>query len=693
MQAFGRGVVKCRIGILVLSLALLIPSAMGYFATRVNYDILSYLPEDIETMEGQRILEEEFGTGAFSMVVVEDMAYKDVAKLKEAIEGVDHVKKVIWYDSFMDLSVPAEMLPDKVREAFDDGDATMMAVLFDTGMSADETMDAIEEMRRVAQRRCLISGMSAVVTDTKNLAAQETPIYVLLAVALCALVLGATMDSFLAPILFLLSIGIAVVYNLGSNLFMGQISYITQALAAVLQLGVTIDYSIFLWHSYEEQCELNGGDGKEAMACAIAETMSSVVGSSITTVAGFVALCFMSFTLGMDMGVVMAKGVVIGVICCVTVLPSLILTFDRAVQKTRHRPLLPDLRFAEKLMKHPAIIFIAFLILWAPAVYGNNHTNVYYNLDSSLPDSLDSITANARLSEHFNMGATHMLLVDASLPARDVAAMVERMERVDGVKSVLGIDALMGPAFPREWIPGKLKDELMNENWQLMMITSEYAVASDEVNAQCEALTGILKEYDQKGMLIGEAPCTKDLIEITDTDFQMVNSASIGMIALIIMVVFRSLSLPVLLVLVIEFAINVNMGIPFYTGTTLPFIASVVIGTIQLGATVDYAILMTNRYRAGRSAGADRKRAVMDAHNASVRSVFVSAISFFAATFGVGLYSGIDMISSLCMLMARGALISMAVVLSVLPAVLYLFDGLITHTSIGFLPKKKEEGV
>ncbi|MDO4357576.1 MAG: efflux RND transporter permease subunit [Clostridia bacterium] len=693
MKAFGRGVVKCRVVILILSLALLVPSAMGYLATRVNYDILSYLPGDIETMVGQQILEEEFGTGAFSMVVVEDMAYKDVAKLKEAIEGVDHVKKVIWYDSFMDLSVPAEMLPDKVREAFDDGTATMMAVLFDTTMSADETMDAIEEMREITQHQCLISGMSAVVTDTKNLAAQETPIYVLIAVALCTLVLGVTMDSFLAPILFLLSIGIAVVYNLGSNLFLGQISYITQALAAVLQLGVTIDYSIFLWHSYEEQCERNGGDKKDAMACAIAETMSSVVGSSITTVAGFVALCFMSFTLGMDMGVVMAKGVVIGVICCVTVLPSMILIFDKAIQKTKHRPLLPDLQFSEKLMKHPLIIFLVFLILWVPAVYGNNHTDVYYNLDSSLPESLDSITANARLSEHFNMGATHMLLVDASLPSKDVSAMVERMEAVDGVKSVLGIDALMGPAFPREWIPEKLKGELMNENWQLMLITSEYAVASDEVNAQCEALTGILKEYDQKGMLIGEAPCTKDLIEITDTDFKMVNSVSIGMIALIIMLVFRSLSLPVLLVLVIEFAINVNMGIPFYTGTTLPFIASVVIGTIQLGATVDYAILMTNRYKAGRRMGVGKKQAVMDAHNASVRSVFVSAISFFAATFGVGLYSGIDMISSLCMLMARGALISMVVVLTVLPTVLYLFDGLITHTSIGFLPKKKKEGI
>lgn len=693
MKAFGRGVVKCRVVILILSLALLVPSAMGYLATRVNYDILSYLPGDIETMVGQQILEEEFGTGAFSMVVVEDMAYKDVAKLKEAIEGVDHVKKVIWYDSFMDLSVPAEMLPDRVREAFDDGTATMMAVLFDTTMSADETMDAIEEMREITQHQCLISGMSAVVTDTKNLAAQETPIYVLIAVALCTLVLGVTMDSFLAPILFLLSIGIAVVYNLGSNLFLGQISYITQALAAVLQLGVTIDYSIFLWHSYEEQCERNGGDKKDAMACAIAETMSSVVGSSITTVAGFVALCFMSFTLGMDMGVVMAKGVVIGVICCVTVLPSMILIFDKAIQKTKHRPLLPDLQFSEKLMKHPVIIFLVFLILWVPAVYGNNHTDVYYNLDSSLPESLDSITANARLSEHFNMGATHMLLVDASLPSKDVSAMVERMEAVDGVKSVLGIDALMGPAFPREWIPEKLKGELMNENWQLMLITSEYAVASDEVNAQCEALTGILKEYDQKGMLIGEAPCTKDLIEITDTDFKMVNSVSIGMIALIIMLVFRSLSLPVLLVLVIEFAINVNMGIPFYTGTTLPFIASVVIGTIQLGATVDYAILMTNRYKAGRRMGVGKKQAVMDAHNASVRSVFVSAISFFAATFGVGLYSGIDMISSLCMLMARGALISMVVVLTVLPTVLYLFDGLITHTSIGFLPKKKKEGI
>ena len=691
MKAFGRGVVRCRVLILILSVALLIPSAMGYFATRVNYDILSYLPGDIETMQGQRILEEEFGTGAFSMVVVEDMAPKDVAALKAAIEGVEHVKKVIWYDSFLDLSVPEEMLPDRVREAFDDGDATMMAVLFDTTMSADETMAAIAQMREVTHRRCLISGMSAVVTDTKDLAAQETPVYVLIAVGLCALVLGVTMDSFLAPVLFLVSIGMAVVYNLGSNLFLGQISYITQALAAVLQLGVTIDYSIFLWHSYEEQRERSGGDNRAAMAAAIADTLGSVVGSSITTVAGFVALCFMSFTLGMDMGVVMAKGVVIGVICCVTVLPSLILTFAGAIRRTRHRPLLPEMRFSEGLMKHPAAILLAFVLLWIPAVYGNSHADVYYNLDSSLPETLDSVTANNRLSEHFGMGATHMLLVDAGLPSKRVSAMAEEMEQVPGVRSVLGIDALLGPAIPREWVPEALRAELIDENWQLMMITSEYAVATDAVNDQCEQLKAILKKYDDGGMLIGEAPCTKDLIEITDTDFKMVNGVSIGLIALIILCVFRSLSLPVLLVLVIEFAINANMGIPYFTGTTLPFIASVVIGTIQLGATVDYAILMTNRYRAQRRAGVDAKRAAIAAHGASVHSVMVSAFSFFAATFGVGLYSDIDMISSLCMLMARGALISMVVVLTVLPVVLYLFDGLIVHTSLGFLPKRKKE--
>ncbi len=691
MIKFGKGVVKARIPIFVISLLLLVPSVLGMANTRVNYDILTYLPKDIETMVGQDILVNEFGTGAFSMCVLEGMESKDVVELKSQIEGVEHVKAVIWYDSIADLSLPMEFLPDDVLDKFNSEGTTLMAILFETSMSADETMDAIDEIRGLADKGCFVSGMSAVVTDIKNLSNKETPIYVLIAVVLSSLVLALTMDSFLAPVFFLLSIGMAILYNLGSNIFLGEISYVTKALSAVLQLGVTMDYSIFLWHSYEEYQEKYVGDKNRAMAHAVANTFTSVVASSVTTVAGFVALCFMSFTLGMDLGVVMAKGVVFGVIGCVTILPSMILIFDKAIEKTKHKPIIPDLggigSFATK--RFPVFIVI-FLLVLGPAIYGYTHTGVYYDLAGTLPKELASIQAKDKLEEKYEMNSTHMVLADSSLSAKDASAMIEEMEQVDGVKTVMGMDSIVGPAVPKEMIPDDIKESLMDENYQLMLVSSEYAIASDEVNAQIDELNQVIKKYDKKAMLIGEAPCTRDLISITNTDFQTVSVVSIGAIFIIILLVFKSISLPVILVAVIEFAIFINMGIPAYTGTTLPFIASIVIGTIQLGATVDYAILMTNRYKKERNRGKDKRPAVTIALSASVQSVFVSALSFFAATFGVGMYSNIDMISSLCILMARGALISMFVVIFILPAMFMVFDKVICKSSIGFGGRKKE---
>lgn len=684
MKAFSKAVVKYRILIFILGLVLLIPAAFGYLKTRVNYDILSYLPGEIETMKGQDVLVDQFGTGAFSMVVLEGMDFKDVAKVKEEMEAVEHVKDVIWYDSFADISIPVELLPNDLRDAFLNGDCTLMAVIFETTMSSDETMDAIETLRNVAGEQCFISGMSAVVTDTKNLAEKEVVIYVTIAVLLSAIVLAVTMDSFLIPVLFLSSIGMAIIYNLGSNIFMGQISYITKALSAVLQLGVTMDYSIFLWHSYEEVRKKGTMTKEEAMSEAISATITSVVGSSITTIAGFIALCFMSFTLGLDLGVVMAKGVVFGVIACITILPSMIMIFDKAIEKTRHKPWIPKLsKLPEFVAKHYIIILVAFVIIWIPAVIGYTHTGVYYNLDETLPKDLPSIVANAKLNDTFEMNSTHMLLVDHSVSDKDVKKMCDEIKDVDGVKSVLGISSLFGNQVPKEMIPEDITSMMMNDNYEMMLVSSEYKVASNEVNDQCAEINKILKKYDPKGMLVGEAPCTKDLIEITDTDFQTVSIVSIGVILLIILFVFRSISLPIILVLVIEFAIYINMGIPYYTGTVIPFIASIVIGTIQLGSTVDYAILMTTRYRLERTNGKSKTEAVKIAHASSIQSVIVSAFSFFAATFGVGLYSDIDMISSLCILMARGALISMVVVLLVLPAMYMLFDKLIGVTTLG----------
>lgn len=691
MEKLSKLIVKWRHAILVIGILLLIPSAIGYFNTRVNFDILTYLPSEIDTMKGQDILKDEFGTGSYSMIVVEGMEMKDVSALKEKIENVDHVKQVLWYDSFSDLSVPVDVLPEEVKDAFIQGDATLMFATFDTSLSSDETMQAIEDIRKVTNEQTFVSGMSAIVTDTKNLTNQEQPIYVLIAVILAAIVLGLTMDSWMIPIFFLVSIGMAIVYNLGSNIFLGEVSYITKAIAAILQLGVTMDYSIFLWHSFTEQMDLCDHNDEVAMAKAIQLTFSSVVGSSVTTIAGFIALCFMSFTLGMDLGIVMAKGVLIGVICCVTILPSLIMIFSKITVKTMHRPLIPEFRMSKFVVKHYKAIVIIFCLMWIPAIFGYQHMSVYYKMDSSLPDSLPSIQANKELEDNFDLGATHIILADANLTAKDGSEMCNELKKVDGVKSVLGLDSLVGPALVRDVVPDDLLSDIKSDNYQMILVTSEYQVASDEMNAQCEELETVIKKYDSKAMLIGEGPCTKDLIQITDHDFNAVSAASIGIIFVIILLVFGSISVPVILIFVIEFAVYLNMGLSFYTGATLPFIASVVIGTVQLGSTVDYAILMTNRYKRERLEGADKKEAVLTAHQTSVQSIFISALSFFAATFGVGIYSNIDMVGSLCSLMARGAIVSMITVMLVLPAMLMIFDRLICKTTLSMrhIGKKK----
>lgn len=687
MVKVGKKIVKFRVPILILSIILLIPAVWGYVNTRINYDVLTYLPEDIETMQGQEIMTNDFGIGAFSMLMVDGMEDKEIVKLKEKVEKVDGVENVLWYDSLADISVPQSVLPSKLYDEYNTEDGTMMAVFFKDGTSSDETMKAITEIRKITGEQCFLSGMSAIVEDTKELAEKETPLYVLIAVALSALVLAITMESIFAPVLFLLSIGIAIVYNLGTNVFFGEISYITKALAAVLQLGVTMDYSIFLMHSYQEQQVRYNGDKERAMAHAISQTFSSVIGSSVTTAAGFIALCFMSFTLGKDIGIVMAKGVIFGVLVCVTVLPSMILCCDKLIEKTKHKPLLPDIgRISDKVTKRYVIYVVAFVILLFPAIYGNNHTGVYYNLDESLPKDLPSVIANTKLKEDYNMNTTHMILVDSSVAGSDVKKMSQEIEKVDGVKWVLGLDNLVGSGVPADMLPESVTGMLKNDKYQLLMVNSTYKVATDKVNKQIEQIDKIMNKYDKGAMLVGEGPLTKDLINITDTDFKRVSAVSIGIVFVIILLLFKSITIPVILVGVIEFAIFVNMGIPFYTGTKLPFVASIVIGTIQLGATVDYAILMTTRYQRERSRGAGKFDAITTAHKFSAQSIIVSALSFFAATIGVGLYSNIDMISSLCILMARGALISMVVVVLILPSLFMVFDKIIVKTSKGFRP-------
>ena len=674
--------------ILLIGILLLIPSFFGMAKTKINYDLLSYLPEHLETVKGQDILVDEYGMGAFSMVVVEDMELKDVQKLEEQFSKVPHVKDVLWYDDAADITLPVEMLPSDLRKAFFNGDATMMLALFDNTTSSDEAMNAVSQMREITDKQCFISGMTGVVTDIKNISLQELPIYIVIAVMMCFLVLELTSQSFLVPILFLFSIGVAILYNLGSNIFLGEISYITKALTAILQLGVTMDYSIFLLNSYEKKPRFPG-EKERAMGHAIANTFKSVVGSSVTTVAGFSALCIMTFALGRDLGIVMGKGVIIGVICCVTILPALILVFDKPIEKTKHKPLFKNVEKPSNFItKHYKVWLAAFLILLLPAIYGNSHTEIYYNIAESLPDSLPSNVANQKLEEDFDMSNMHMILMDKNMDGLEKQNMLSEVDKIDGVKWSLNMNSLIGPSIPDSMIPDDIKKMLQSDNYELAFVCSEYGSATPKVNKQIAAIDKIVKSYDKDAMVIGEAPLMKDLQDVTDIDLLNVNLISVAAIFLIIMLIFKSISLPVILVAVIEFAIAVNMAIPFYQGISLPFVASIVIGTIQLGATVDYAILMTSRYQKERSRGHNKKEAISIAHKTSMLSIISSGLSFFAATFGVAWYSQVDMISSICTLLARGALISMAVVILVLPAAFMIFDKLICKTSIGFLHKK-----
>ena len=690
MIKLSKAIVKHRLLILIIAAVLIIPSVIGMAGTRINYDMLSYLPDDIETIEGQDILLKDFGKGAFSFVIVDGMEDKDISNLRGKLEKIDNVDSVIWYDSLMDISVPKEVLPDEIYNAFNSGDSTVMAVFFKTSTSADETMQAIKEIRKTAGKSCFVTGMSAVVTDLKDLCEHEEPIYVGLAVLLCCAAMMLFMDNWIVPFVFLLSIGSAILLNLGTNYILGEISYIPKALAAVIQLAVTMDYSIFLWHSYEEQKARYSGDKQRAMVHAIKATISSVFGSSVTTIAGFIALCFMSYTLGLDLGVVMAKGVLLGLIGCITTLPALILVFDKLLEKTMHKPLMPPLNALTGFVVKRSWIFIlvfALLVVPASVCYNRANKEVYYDMTQSIPDDMECAIANSKLKDEFAVGSTHMLLVSADTDGKSIRNMMSEMERIDGVKYVLGVESVVGSLIPEEVIPDSVKNILQSENWKLYIINSEYTTASDEVNAQISELNKILKKYDESGMLIGEAPCTKDMIDITNHDFQVVNAISIAAIFIIIAIVLKSVSLPIILVAVIELAIFINLGIPHLTGTSMPFIAPICISTIQLGSTVDYAILMTTRYKRERSHGEDKRSSVATALKTSIPSITVSALGFFAATFGVAVYSDVDLISSLCNLMARGAIISMFCVIFILPAMFMLFDKGICATSIGFKPK------
>ena len=692
MIKVGKWIAKHRVLMLLIGFLLVIPSVIGIANTRVNYDLLSYLPEHLETVKGQDIMVDEYGMGAFSMVVVENMEMKDIQALEDKFSEVPHVKDVLWYDDVADISLPVEMIPKDLREAFFKGNATMMLVLFDDTTSSDNSMEAVEEMRKIADEQCFISGMTGVVADIKNLALKELPIYVVIAALLSLLVLELTSGSFVVPVLFLISIGLAILYNLGSNIFLGETSYITKALTAVLQLGVTMDYSIFLLNSYEENKRRFPGEKERAMGHAIANTFKSVAGSSVTTIAGFIALCVMTFALGRDLGIVMAKGVLIGVICCVTILPSLVLVFDKAIEKTQHRHLLNNMdRPSTFITKHYKAWILIFLVLLFPAIYGNNHTEIYYNIAESLPDTLDSNVANATLKEDFDMSNIHMVLMDKNMDSLDKQKMFDQIDQVEGVKWTISKNSLIGPSVPDSMIPSDIKSMLQSDDYEIAFICSEYESATDRVNEQIAQIDQIVKTYDTTGMVIGEAPLMKDLQDVTDTDLIRVNVLSIMAIFIIIMIVFKSISLPIILVAVIEFAIMVNMAIPYYQGTSLPFVASIVIGSIQLGATVDYAILMTTRYQKERQRGKDKMEAISIAHKISMPSIISSGLSFFAATFGVACYSQVEMIGSICTLLARGAIISMIVVILVLPAMFMIFDKVICKTSIGFLGKNKAE--
>ena len=692
MKAIGKFIAKYKVLVILVCVALLVPSAIGYMRTKVNYDILSYLPNSLETVYGQDIMVEDFGKGAFSMVIVEGMSKRDTAKLEETMEGVDHVEEVLWYDDIMGLDVPEQMLPKRIRKIFFQGDATLMIALFDNTTSAETTMQAIQDLRRVVSEQCFISGMAGIVTDIKTLAMSEMPMYVVIASVLSLIVLMLTTTSFVVPMIFLSSIGVAIVYNMGTNVFLGQISYITQALVAVLQLGVTMDYSIFLLHSYET-ARLTIEDRDEAMGEAISQTFTSVIGSSTTTIAGFAALIFMTFALGRDLGVVMIKGVLIGVICCTTFLPAMVLTFEKAIERTRHRSFIPNMsKPSGFIIKHPAVWIALFLIIIVPAYRGNNAVQLYYNIDKGLPDTLDSAIANRKLSEEFNMSNMHILMVDSQLPGKDKLRILDEVEALDGVQWALGIPSVTSSMIPEDMLPKKLVSNLRADNWELMMVCSDYSAATPEVNAQIAQIGAIVKRYDPKGMVIGEAPLMKDLEDVTSVDLVRVNTVSVLAIFVIVMLVFKSLTLPAILVTVIEFAIFINMAWSYYTGVHQPFVAPVVVGTIQLGATVDYAILMTTHYVRERKNGLAKREAVLAAHNSSVVSIITSGLSLFAATVGVALYSQVDMIKAIVVLLARGSLISMVVVIVLLPAMLLTFDRVICYTTVGMRACAKKAG-
>lgn len=682
MKTFGDRIVKARKLIFIIGLALMIPAFFGMVNTRINYDMLEYLPDKMDTVKGQDILLKDFGKGAFSTVIIEGMKPKEVAALKDKIEDVKHVESVIWYNDLASVSVPMEMLPEKYYDAFNHGDATMMAIFFDTSTSADETMAAIKDIRHIVGKDCFVTGMSALVTDLKDLTEKEEPIYVGLAVLFATIAMMVFMDSWIIPFVFLASIGMAIMWNLGSNFFLGEVSYVTKALSAVLQLGVTMDYSIFLWHSYEEQKAVLPDNKEKAMGKAINETLSAVLGSSITTVAGFIALCFMTYKLGKDLGIVMAKGVIFGVIGCVTVLPAMILIFDRSIERARHKPIIRNMDgFAKKITAKPAIFILIFIVVLIPSLIGYNRTDVYYDMGKVLPKDMDYVIANTKLRDEFNMASTHMILVDSKIGQKNVDEMMQKIDNVDGVKSTLGLSSVVGNAVPEDVLPESIKDTMKNDKYELILVSSKYKVASNEVNDQITEINNIVKSYDHSGMLIGEAPCTKDLIDVTDRDFKVVNLVSIAAIFLIIAIVFKSWTLPIILVSVIEFAICINLGLPYYMGVSLPFIASISISTIQLGATVDYAILMTTRYKKERIDGMDKRAAVSTALSTSIPSIIVSALGFFSATFGVALYSDLDIISSMCTLMARGAIISMLSVIFILPSMLMVLDPVICRTT------------
>lgn len=688
MDRFGKAIVKFRVVILVVALALLIPAAIGYFNTGVNYDLLFYLPKNIDTMKGQDILMDDFGSGAFGIVMVDGLKDNKISDLKKRIEKVDAVEKVLWYDSVADLKIPKSMIPKKVYNTFNNDDSTIMMVIFNDTSSAERTMKSITNIRKITKNQCKVTGITAIVEDTKELSEHETPIYVGIAIIISIIILSLLMDSWVIPFVFLASIGMAIVYNLGSNIFFGQISYVTKALAAVLQLAVTMDYSIFLWHSYEENLDKTPDDRHGAMARAIRQTLTSILGSSITTVAGFIALCFMSFTLGLDLGVVMAKGVLIGVLACVTILPSIILVFDKIIEKTRHKQIMPDFKkIPNFISKHYIIFIVLFILFLIPGIYGYNHNTVYYDLSLSLPENLESVKTQKILNEEYKIGSPNIIILDNKASPKKINSMLHDLKKVKGVKTVLGMQSIVDSSIPDAFVPNKLKGELKSEDHQMVILLSEDKTGSDEANKMCDDAEKVIKKYDKGAMLVGEAACTRDLIKITDKDFKVVSFVSIFLVFLIILCVFKSVSVPVVLVALIESAIFINMGCAYFTNTTLPFVASIVIGTIQLGATVDYAILMTNRYKLERSLGKDKKLATKDALSATMKSVIVSALTFFGATFGVGVYSSIDMIASLCMLMARGAIISMICVVCVLPALFIVFDPLLVKGSYKFLKR------